>query len=308
MYELRVLTGLHRGAALPLSGQQWCIGAAQDADLALYDPGVKDRHCQLSKTEQGWQALALEGTLNDNEGQHCEALDLQPGTPFALGHIWLCIVSASMPWPGEQEADVEHVEAEEKALPTPAIGEPLEVAPSVVMGKRRLPGWAKVLYLLLGLLLTMMLGSWLLQDSIASPSAPLPPEKPRLASEANARQVIASMLSDRGLGKSVTLSVGNNSLTLSGKLDNDDSQRLDRMLRTFYQRFNVTLQIHNRTSTVSNRLPFNIVQISTGPRANIVTADGQRIFIGDEVDRLRLVAINHDSIEFAGRENIKVKW
>ena len=55
-------------------------------------------------------------------------------------------------------------------------------------------------------------------------------------------------------------------------------------------------------------LPFRIVQITTGSRANIVTDDGQRLFIGDEVDELRLVSITGNQIEFSGRENIKVSW
>lgn len=106
----------------------------------------------------------------------------------------------------------------------------------------------------------------------------------------------------------MTLSSDSNSLTLSGSINSEDNQRLERMLANLYQHFDVKLPIHNRATTVSMRLPFTIVQISSGPHANIVTADGQRIFIGDEIDRLRLVAINADSLEFAGRENIRVKW
>ncbi|AUX71527.1 type III secretion system inner membrane ring subunit SctD [Erwinia pyrifoliae] len=311
MHELRVLTGLHRGAALPLSGLQWWIGAAQDADLALFDPGIKDRHCQLSKTDLGWQVTALEGPLNDNEGQRCEQLtDLQPGTAFAIGHIWLSIVSAATPWP--EEADEPLQEEEEMPLAgAAAVAVAADDRPAAVAAtreKRPLPLWAKAVYLLLSLLLVMMLGGWLLQDSIASPSAPPAPGKPLLSSVERTRQVVTSMLLDRGLDRNVTLSSDSNSLTLSGSISSEDNQRLERMLANLYQRFDVKLPIHNRATTVSSRLPFNIVQISSGPRANIVTADGQRIFIGDEIDQLRLVAINADSLEFAGRENIRVKW
>lgn len=310
MYELRVLTGLHRGAALPLSGQQWWMGAAQDADLALFDPGIKDRHCQLVKTEKGWEVTALEGPLNDNEGQRREQLtDLQPGTAFALGHIWLSIVSASTPWP--EEPDENEREEDDLFVAAPAataIDAAESSAAPIVVDKRPLPIWAKALYLLLILLLVMMLGSWVLQDSLASPSAPPAPGKPLLSSVERTRQVVTSMLLDRGLEKSVALASDGHSLTLSGSISSEDNQRLERMLSNLYQRFDVQLPIHNRATAVSTRLPFNIVQISSGPHANIVTADGRRIFIGDEIDRLRLVAISADSIEFSGRENIKVKW
>ncbi|MDE8558593.1 type III secretion system inner membrane ring subunit SctD [Pantoea vagans] len=308
MHELRVLTGLHRGAALPLSGEQWWIGAAEDADLALYDPGIKDRHCQLLKTVQGWVVKALEGPLNDNEGQRCEELsNLQPGTAFAIGHIWLSIVSAATPWPEEAS---EPAQPEEAAV----LSEPPETAPAetaatlLTQEKPPLPFWAKVIYTVLILLLVMMLGSWLLNASEASPSAPPAPGKPQLNSVGRARQIINTMLLDRGLNKQVRVAPGNNSLTLSGNLSDDDNQRLQRMMRTFYRRYDVRLAIHNQVSAVSTNLPFNIVQITSGAHANIVTDSGQRMFIGDEVDRLRLVAINSDSIEFAGRENIRVKW
>lgn len=308
MHELRVLTGLHRGAALPLSGEQWWIGAAEDADLALYDPGIKDRHCQLLKTVQGWVVKALEGPLNDNEGQRCEELsNLQPGTAFAIGHIWLSIVSAATPWP--EEASEPQPAEEAPVLAEPAVTAAAETAPAVVaQEKEPLPFWAKVIYAVLILLLVMMLGSWLLNASVASPSAPPAPGKPQLNSVGRTRQIINSMLLDRGLEKQVAVASDNNSLTLSGNLSDDDNQRLQRMMRTFYHHYDVRLAIHNKASTVSAKLPFNIVQITSGTHANIVTDGGQRIFIGDEVDQLRLVAINSDSIEFAGRENIRVKW
>jgi hypothetical protein len=40
MLELRILTGLHRGAALPLDGEAIHIGSASENDLVLVDPGM----------------------------------------------------------------------------------------------------------------------------------------------------------------------------------------------------------------------------------------------------------------------------
>lgn len=98
MFELRVLTGLHRGAALPLCGNAWRIGAADDADLVLYDPGIAPYHGQLEKTADGWALSAQDGALCNAEGHTVEQIDaLPPGTPFALGQIWLCIVAADTP-------------------------------------------------------------------------------------------------------------------------------------------------------------------------------------------------------------------
>ncbi|KGD80071.1 type III secretion protein D [Pantoea sp. PNA 14-12] len=311
MHELRVLTGLHRGAALPLSGDKWWIGADEHADLALYDPGIKDRHCQLVKTPQGWEVKASDGPVKDNEGQRCEALsNLQPGTAFAVGHIWLSIVDAATPWP-EDEAELLHdAESAHDSEPTlvEASASVQPVSEHLSAKKSPLPFWAKLSYMGLTLLLVMMLGTWMLNTSIASPSAPPAPGKPSLTSVPRTRQIIASMLLDRGLNKHVSLTSDNQSVTLSGGVTDEENQRLQRMLKTLYRHYDVRLPIHNHVGAASVKLPFNIVQITSGAHANIVTDSGQRIFIGDEVDQLRLVAINSDSIEFAGRENIRVKW
>jgi type III secretion protein D len=40
MLELRILTGLHRGAALPLEGEAIQIGSASENDIVLADPGM----------------------------------------------------------------------------------------------------------------------------------------------------------------------------------------------------------------------------------------------------------------------------
>jgi type III secretion protein D len=307
MHELRVLTGLHRGAALPLCGEQWWIGAAEDADLALFDPGIKDRHCQLIKTPQSWMVKALEGPLKDNEGQRCEQLnDLQPGTAFAVGHIWLSIVNAATPWPEDKSEPSQTAGSAPDPDAAPAAEQ--TDAGQQTAEKKPLPFWAKMAYLALILLLVIMLGSWILDTSIASPSAPPVPGKPSLISVGRTRQIIASMLLDRGLNKQVSLTSDSHSLTLTGRVTDADAQRLQRMMKTFYRHYDVRLMIHNNVSAVSAQLPFNIVQITSGAHANIVTDRGQRMFIGDEVDQLRLVAINNDSIEFSGRENFRVKW
>ncbi|SQA96503.1 type III secretion apparatus protein, YscD/HrpQ family [Cedecea neteri] len=61
MYELRVLNGLHEGAALPLSGECWQLGNAADSDLQLNDGGIKASHAQLSRSAEGWLLTPMEG-------------------------------------------------------------------------------------------------------------------------------------------------------------------------------------------------------------------------------------------------------
>ena len=61
MFELRVLDGSHQGAALPLFGEQWSLGANAGADLLLDDPGVAEHHARLLLLEGRWQCRLKRG-------------------------------------------------------------------------------------------------------------------------------------------------------------------------------------------------------------------------------------------------------
>ena len=56
MLELRILTGLHRGAALPLDGDAIRIGSAAENDVVLLDPGMPALACAIYRSEvSGWR-------------------------------------------------------------------------------------------------------------------------------------------------------------------------------------------------------------------------------------------------------------
>ncbi|MBG0751007.1 MULTISPECIES: FHA domain-containing protein [Pectobacterium] len=309
MFELRVLTGLHRGAALPLCGNAWRIGAADDADLVLYDPGIAPCHGQLEKTADGWALSAQDGALCNAEGHTVEQIDaLPPGTPFALGQIWLCIVAADTPWPDDSETPPT---AEEDVPPVePSADEPpVHIAAPIPTPTPRLPLWAKASYLLLGALLLVMVGSWQLQESVAMPAAP-PPQDTRkpLSTLPQLESTLRIMLQERELSAAVKVAAYQDRVTLTGQLTPDDQKKLERMLAQLHQRYRTALSVDNRTQLKTEQLPFQIVQVTSGSRANVVTADGQRFFIGDEIDNLRLVKIDEHQIEFSGRQQITVNW
>jgi type III secretion protein D len=123
MLELRILNGLHRGATLPLDERALSVGADEDADVVLVDPGIEAEHATLTLTEQGWALFTREGAVlsaDDNEPR--ESLELQPGDFARLGHVWVTVVDADEPWtnpppePVESEAvaDEPYAQAEEQ--------------------------------------------------------------------------------------------------------------------------------------------------------------------------------------------------
>ena len=115
LFELRVLSGLHEGAALPLFGERWSIGAHQNADLELYDPGVEVRHAHLHCRDGRWTVQAQEGLLQDKGGTaRAQIADLAPGTAFSIGGIQLCVANTQSGWV-QEPAPVPGVQRE--ALP-----------------------------------------------------------------------------------------------------------------------------------------------------------------------------------------------
>ncbi|SFL97959.1 FHA domain-containing protein [Rugamonas rubra] len=123
MFELRVLNGLHRGAALPLDEQTLLIGAGDDADVVLVDPGVAPRHASLSASGDGWLLAALDGLLYpaDSARPH-SALDLAAGDCARLGPIWLAVMAQDAAWiaPPAQPSDGPWFDGADDAADGPA--------------------------------------------------------------------------------------------------------------------------------------------------------------------------------------------
>jgi type III secretion protein D len=108
MLELRILNGLHRGATLPLDERPLVIGASDDADVVLVDPGIETEHATLTLTAQGWSLSTLDGAVlgADHNRPHA-TLDLEAGDFARLGHVWMTVVDSESPWenPPPEPAD-----------------------------------------------------------------------------------------------------------------------------------------------------------------------------------------------------------
>lgn len=298
MFELRVLSGLHQGAALPITGGQWTLGSAEEADLLLSDDGVLAHHATLMFAEGRWLLQPAEGKIRMPEEERIDLIDPLPSdTPFALGQVWLSLVPADRPWEA-MNREPQPV-ASSPAVPVATTEAP---APS-----RTFSRGVQVLSISLILLLSFTIISWILQPTVAQTSTTGSNRKV-LETLQEVRPPLVAMLRDRGLTPGVKIDMGKGTLILNGELNKEQLQILERMLVRFQAQYNVLPRLVNNTRLYNAKLPFRIVQITTGKRANVVTDAGERLFIGDQVDDLRLVAITSSEIEFAGREHIKVNW
>lgn len=295
MFELRVLSGLHQGAALPLLGEQWCIGANDEADLALYDPGIAPRHARLHGSNGQWSVQAQEGLLQDETGAplaHIADLVLQ--REFSVGGIRLCVAPADSVWP-------------EEPIPVPLALSAAVIDKPVAASSR----WKKILIITLSLLLLALVGLAMLPaDKALSPEGPFSgvSDKEELATMRDVEQQLLSMLKEREIDEWVQIEVSTQQITLSGEVSAEQLALTARMLDRFETQFETSVLIINNVRTLNPQLPFKIVQIIGGQKAHVVLADGRRLFFGDEVDGLRLTAIDNHRLIFEGKQRYEVNW
>ena len=291
LFELRVLSGLHEGAALPLFGECWSIGADQDADLELYDPGVAARHARLHGMAGRWTVQAQEGLLQDDAGTvRAQIADLAPGRAFAIGGIRLCVADTQSAWLDK---------------PADAVAQPGAPIPA---GSKSKSKWlAPGILVLVPILMAL---AWQPMGSVPA-LAPQPSpasNKRQLETAAQVHQQLLKMLIERDLGNTVRLQVAADRITLGGDVGQDSLALVTRMLERFEVQFETPVTIVNQVQQTSTVLPFRIVQIIGGQKAHVVLADGRRLFFGDEVQGLRLTAIDNRRVLFEGRQRHEVNW
>ncbi|SEK51548.1 hypothetical protein SAMN05216359_10248 [Roseateles sp. YR242] len=99
MLELRVLTGLQAGAALPLD-PPITVGRGDDCDMLLLDEQMPEVLLRIGLDAQGRPVLEpLEGGLTDEAGQPIQAAGVVGiGQAFGTGGVWLEVQPGHAPW------------------------------------------------------------------------------------------------------------------------------------------------------------------------------------------------------------------
>jgi type III secretion protein D len=297
MFELRVLDGRHEGAALPLFGEQWSIGCHPDADLVLSDPGIAEQHARLRLIHANWSVQAESGLLHSGEGQVlAQIANLPLNAVFLIGVVRLCVALADQPWP-------------QAAVPTPAplITEPVPVLKLSSIShaqQKRLISLVLLVAVIVAVVGMLSTGEREAQASLMPPVV----RKQALDSPFEVRQQLLKMLGERELSQRVSLQVINGQVALNGDVSQDDVELVARMLSRFGEQFDSAVPVISRVRIRDGALPFKIVQIVGGPNGHVVLDDGSRLFVGDEVDGLRLVLIDNSKVVFDGAQRYEVRW
>lgn len=299
MYELRVLDGLRQGAALPLFGEQWSIGTHANADLVLNDPGVVEQHARLRFIETHWSVQAEAGLLRDAQGQMLAQIsNLALNAAFSVGGVRLCVTLAEQPWPQA---------AAPAAASMPAGAEP---APALTLSSISHAQQKRLISLVL-VVTALIVGVGMISTGEREAQASLMPagvQKHELASPFEVRQQLLKMLSERELSQRVSLQVINGQVALSGEVSQDDVELVARMLSRYGEQFDSAVPVISRVRARDGALPFRIVQIVGGPNGHVVLEGGSRLFVGDEVEGLRLVLIDNNKVVFDGTQRYEVRW
>ncbi|KTC44327.1 type III secretion protein [Pseudomonas fluorescens ABAC62] len=299
MFELRVLDGLHQGAALPLFGEQWSIGAHGDADLVLSDPGIAERHARLRLIEANWSVQAEAGLLHGAEGQVlAQIARLLLNGVFSVGGVRLCVSPANEPWPQP---------AAPAPVAPPVFNEPpRRLTLSTISNSQQ----KRLVSLVLAITVIFIVVGIASTGNPEAKASLMPPvvHKQVLASPFEVRQHLLKMLNERELSQRVSLQLINGQVALDGDVSQDEVALVSRMLSRFGEQYDSAVPVISRVRARDASLPFKIVQIVGGPNGHVVLEEGSRLFVGDEVDGLRLVLIDNSKVVFDGVQRHEVRW
>lgn len=313
MNELRVLTGLHRGIAIPMDANRLQIGSGFESDLVLADQGIVETHAVIVSNERlpvnCWNLeVGSENIWTPENRRVPSGHVMKKGKALNMGGVWLIIMDSSEAWP-EGEAfrspkKISHKNADKVASssswPIKLVGAGL----CVLLGTVALSFGSEDE--------NHIEESMFLGGGLDFSEAPIE----ELGDAADVQDPIAKdqllhdfrrMLKERGLyGLSV---IANDSgVEVSGTLEDDEIEVLNRTINRYKSKMSEKISIQNLVAPIERDLPFGIVKVISGPYGFIESDDGIKLSIGDSYKGFKLVAIDHTALRFEGPTNLTLKW
>jgi type III secretion protein D len=356
-YELRILSGLHRGAILPLGSEPLTIGCHEDADIVLADPDIQHIHATVTPSDSGWIFTSNDGDVySSNSPQKFKEIPVMSGEPVCIGSVWVGIFAEGDSWlappsqlpmsmPVSDYAIDAPPPATEAAHPAIDAAVHEEAAPPVRPAnplRRRKLMRVGAIPVLIGAIATAAAAYAFttkpetVQDTkphvqlekerggpAVTQAAPKPagiPEKnentvanaaveqPSSPSSEDLKKAFRRKLSEAELIKRFDMQLDDASWTMRADLDDEEAARFERILKTFVAENKISFPINAKVVTAEGMLPFKIKQVTSGANASIVTTDGDRLYVGDELNGVRLASISGNKLTFSGNRKIEIRW
>ncbi|OWQ49218.1 hypothetical protein CDL60_00250 [Roseateles noduli] len=334
--ELRVLSGLQSGAALPLE-DALAVGAGDDADLLLLgDGGTPARLLVRLEPDGGMTLEPLEAGVVLADGTAlCAGTStaLQPGEAFRTGDVWLVVRPSSDAWDAWTPPSLEAAMAAkatalspEDGVQTPVAAVPMMVADvrtSRKVGSPRSPSAPRPMRALGSLivaagLLSTMLGVAALvrqaaEGEVAAGQEGAAATKPDARSRGGARA--APLTTAAAASAAVPPSAASVAKAAPGNAPAASAAASTRAPAIEVIRGATSDRSGGHDRLLVNVpgdgiviLPFDIQEVLLGSHSQVTLTDGRRLEPGDRAGDWRLAEIRPGALVFDGPRKVQVGW
>lgn len=305
--ELRILSGLHRGAFLPLAAEPLSVGSDEACDVVLVDEGVAPLHATVRALDCGYSIQRQGGAVCGRDG-HPLADMLVPGACIALGPVWFSVDWEGQPWPTVPAAmpSLQGKAAKRGRKPWLVVGGGIASA-VVLLG---LVGFASAPSASASAPPRhSLLDPTRDAHELAKAAAGLTDDKrPASPTDVALREQFRHRLEDAELMRHLDAQLGDTEWSLRGDLDAEEMGRLERVLAGFITEHHVGFPVHAKVIPAEQLLPFHIRQFQGGLNASVAVDDGTRLYVGDSFRGYRLQSVHDNELVFSGPRQIVVRW
>lgn len=298
--ELRILTGLHRGAVMDVDedGEGLTLGASPDADVdvLIADPGIAKVHCRLAMQAGRLHIEPVEGKVFDGSGDAvAAATPIERGHKFRLADVWIGFFDPTDPWDDAAPAAPSQAPRYPRAK-VPIIAAALMAAVAVPAVWLVSVAWGRV----------TSPPSPSAASAVASMQGGAPAEPRRPLSPAKLAEEFTRSLAERELKERLELRLQPDLWEIRGSLDADEQQRFERLLMRFTETRKPSFPIKVTLLSPAELLPFKVVEAISGKSGSVVTDDGERLQVGDTHRGWRLSAVEPGKVVFIGKQRVEI--
>ncbi|MDQ0083801.1 type III secretion protein D [Variovorax boronicumulans] len=309
--ELRILSGIHRGAAMSLIDEPVALGCHPDCDVVLLDAGIQALHLRVVQRDAKWWAEPVDGaSCKLANGQNLGvAVAIEPKLALCAADVWIAFASIDAPWDPPPESIAS--KPEEAAVTTSASARlPGQAAPAKRHRPMRLALLIAALMAAGGLAAgALMLDADASRLRAAETVAVAALQKPPMRRSADQlRSDALGMLRDRQLEAVVQITTRAGYLFMEGELTSQERERFEESLLAMQRQFGATTEIEAKLTPLSAALPFGIQQVLMGRDSRIVLTNGREMYEGDLVAGFRLVAVRPGKLLFMGKRKVEISW
>lgn len=334
MLQLRVLSGHHKGAILNLDENQqntYALGCDDYSDVLLVDIGIEPQHLRFLYENHQW-FMETEHDVREENGCFLIGRNLiQLYKRFYLSGVWLGFADADDDWatleplPDTDFLNQAHLNLDDFLSNDVDFNatKNQSVAADIAATKPA----ASIKTKFLAIIALLSLAGWATANVFLKDSNPqdklnistknqqnaevqAQTQTPKRVQQTFSRRELAKLLTDKlvklDLNQYLEYEYNADGWVIKTSLDEEERMRLERAIEQFNQDYAPKFAISVQSISKKNRLGVSISQVVLGRLAGIVTQEGQRLYVGDEINGYRLVSVTASKVVFDGPEKVEL--